>query len=82
MWHHGLVGGWGLGLGGPFIQLVLIALVIIAVAWVIRASAGSGEARNAAPTSRALEVLEERYARGEIGRDEFLQKKRDMQAYG
>jgi putative membrane protein len=28
--------------------------------------------------SPGLDVLEERYARGEINRDEYLQKKRDM----
>jgi uncharacterized membrane protein len=28
--------------------------------------------------SSALDVLEQRYARGEIGRDEYLQKKNDI----
>lgn len=36
--------------------------------------------RAAARTNRrrALEVLDERYARDEIGRDEYLQKRRDF----
>jgi putative membrane protein len=28
---------------------------------------------------RALEILEERYARGEIQREEYLQKRRDLE---
>jgi putative membrane protein len=31
---------------------------------------------------RALDVLEERYAKGEIGRDEYLQKKADILGQG
>jgi putative membrane protein len=32
--------------------------------------------------SPALDILEQRYARGEIGRDEYLQKKRDLMGGG
>jgi putative membrane protein len=39
---------------------------------------GSGNSTRQART--ALDILEERYARGEIGREEFEQKKRDLQA--
>jgi putative membrane protein len=34
-----------------------------------------GEPREKTP----LEILQERYARGEIGRDEYEQRKRDLQ---
>jgi putative membrane protein len=45
--------------------------VVVAIRWL------AGRPRE--PRSdRALEVLRERYARGEIGKDEFEAKKRDL----
>jgi putative membrane protein len=34
------------------------------------------------PASSALDILEERYAKGDITREEYLQKKQDMQNRG
>ena len=59
---------------GWLVGVVVIALVV----WVLmRGSIGSdtlGERR------RALDILKERYARGEIDHEEFEQKKRDLQS--
>jgi len=68
-------GGWMFG-GGGFMMLlwwvVPIALVIgLAFLLARRAGTGTGE-------RTALDILKERYARGEIGKDEFEQKKRDL----
>ncbi len=82
MWHYGwdpgFVGGWGWGIGGPIFQLLVIVLVIAAVVWFVRKTTRSGGASGREHRSRGLDVLQERYARGEINRDEYLQKKRDM----
>jgi putative membrane protein len=37
-----------------------------------------GMHRHAVARSPGLDVLEQRYARGEINRDEYLQKKQDL----
>jgi putative membrane protein len=60
--------------------LILVALGIAAVVWVVRFSAGSDRAQtNGNHTRRrGLDALEERYARGEISREDFLQKKNDL----
>ncbi len=57
---------------------VLVVLIIVAI---IRAIAGSGyyrNYRNEESGNTALQILNERYARGEIAREEYEAKKRDI----
>lgn len=91
MWNYGHPGYmydgswfWGMGLHGLF-WLVLLGLVIAAGVALVRylwrstspTRPGAGEA-GAGPRSSALETLHLRYARGEIDRDEYLVKKKDL----
>ena len=70
--------GWGMGFGGLFMLLIWILVivgVVLLVKWVVdQSSAGKGSG-NKSP----LEILRERYARGEINREEFEQKRRDLE---
>lgn len=63
------------GLVGFVISLLVVGLVVWLVVALLRGSEGRGNAR---PTP-ALGVLEERYARGEISRDEFLERRAVLQ---
>ncbi len=81
MWGHGPwsgMMGWG-GWMAPFGMIIWIAvltLIVVGVVWLFHAMTGrSADFRG---RSSALDVLEERYARGEIKRDEYLEKKRDL----
>ena len=61
----------------------LLALVLLTgvVVWFMRSSRSIGLGRQAsAALSGGLDVLERRYASGEINRDEYLQKKDDLRA--
>jgi putative membrane protein len=61
------------------IPLLFLALLISAVVLLVRYAAGTGgRAPPAERRSPGLDALEERYARGEIDRDEYLQKKKDI----
>ncbi len=72
--------GFGMGLGGIgmiLVWVVLIAVVVIAVRWAIGLSGSADSKRGDGKT--ALQILEERYAKGEIDRAEYEQKKKDLQ---
>ena len=79
MWHHGWgqYGGWFFP-HGPIFWLFLILIVVALVVWFVRTPASPAAKTNEERRSRGLEVLDERYARGEIGRDEYLAKRRDL----
>jgi putative membrane protein len=74
----GWEGGW-LGSFHFIIPLLFLAIVITAVVMLVRYAAGRGN-YPWQPERRmpGLDALKERYARGEISRDEYEQKKRDI----
>ena len=79
-WHMGpgMMGGWGMGgFGGIFMiifwVLVLVGLIYL-IKWLIHST---NQARSdAGNANRALAILKERYARGEIDTAEFEERKK------
>jgi putative membrane protein len=68
----------GLVLALPFHHPALV-LIIAIVVLIVRQVAGWGrQSDRFERRPPGLDILEERYARGEINRDEYLQKKKDM----
>ncbi len=81
-WHMGpaMMGNWGMGwFGGVFMiifwVLVLVGLILF-IKWLIQATGRGSIAGNTG--SSALEILKERYARGEIDKTQFESMKRDL----
>jgi putative membrane protein len=72
-------GGWGMGFGFLF-MLLFWGLVIVGIValfrWSMVQKSPNGKSHGKSP----LEILQERYARGEIDHDEYEQKKRDLEA--
>lgn len=63
---------------GWFFMLLFWTLLTLGVFALIKWLAGEGGSRGAPAQKNALQILEERYARGEIEREEFEQKKHDL----
>jgi putative membrane protein len=62
---------------GPLFMIIPLALLIIAVVALVRwMGGGSGNGGGRLRTARDL--LDERYARGEIEREEYLRRRDDM----
>lgn len=71
--HPMMWGAWGFGM---MIMMILFwALIIVAVVVGIRWLIGQG--KESRPDS-ALEILRQRYARGEINKEEFEARKKDL----
>jgi len=67
-------GVWGLGMLG--FMLLVWAVVIVGLVAAIRWLARQG--REPRREDAALDILRQRYARGEIDREEYETKKRDL----
>ncbi len=79
MWEH--TGGWGMGwIGLGIVHMVLFwGVVIFVVVMLVRWLSGqSGTNRPPPVTKTPLDILRERYARGEIDHAEYERIRRDL----
>ena len=81
-WHMGpgMMGDGGMGWFGGIFMIVFWILILVSlvffIKWLIQ-STGSGRAGGGS-SNRALEILKERYARGEIDQVEFETMKMNL----
>jgi putative membrane protein len=77
MWHWG---GWGVGMMvlGFVITIIFWGAIIALVVWAVRRVAGHSSSSQGGHTP--LDIAKERYARGEITKEQFEQIKRDLSA--
>ena len=73
-------GGAGLFLGGLWMLLMwgMPVLVIVALLKYLLGKPRADRSADAAPGKAALDILKESYARGDISREEYLQKRDDL----
>jgi putative membrane protein len=70
--------GGGMGFGG-FFMILFWGLIILGIIAAFKWIAGNDTGANGPAQKSALDILKERYARGEIDEQEFQQKRRDLE---
>ncbi|OGE82940.1 MAG: electron transporter RnfE [Candidatus Doudnabacteria bacterium RIFCSPHIGHO2_01_FULL_49_9] len=73
--NYGNMFGWGFG--GGIMMFVFWTVVILIIVWAIKEFRGSNSEKSTRSNS-ALDILKERYAKGEIDKKEFEEKKKDL----
>ena len=67
---------YGMGIFGGFLMLFFWVAFVFFIVWIVREVTGRGTHEK----SKALDILKERYAKGEIDKKEFEEKKKDLQS--
>ena len=82
-WHKGrwMMGDWGMGWFGMIFMIIFWGLIIVGlvllIRWLIQNTGGKAHS-GISTGSKAMDILKERYARGEINLDEFESMKKDI----
>lgn len=76
-----MMGPWGMGWFGIIFIILIVIVVIAALIFLLprlKQSYKIGRLEDSSGNAKALEILKERYARGEIDKAEFEEKKKDL----
>ena len=76
MMGPGMMGGYGTMFFMPILGIVFLGLIIWAVAAAVRRPEEPGSTARLAES--AMEILKGRYARGEINKEEYEEKRKDL----
>lgn len=76
MGFHGMMGGGGMGVVMIIFWVVLITAFVLLISGAVTGILGSKQ--NVDDTPNALEILKARYARGEIDKTEYDNRRRDI----
>ena len=75
--------GIGMGLGGGLIMVLFWGALIVGAVWLARSLFPNGQPPSTSSTrleASAEDILKQRYARGEISKDQYEQMRRDLSA--
>jgi putative membrane protein len=68
----------GYGYGGGFMWLIIAVLVGVAIYFLLQRSKSKGS--DGSDFQTPLDILKKRYAKGEIDKEEFVRKKKDLES--
>jgi putative membrane protein len=73
---------WGIGWSGPIIMVIfwiaVIAAIFFLIRWLVRSARESSPLKT---EDSAPDILKKRYARGEIDKEEYEEKKKDLSGF-
>ncbi|WP_434351793.1 SHOCT domain-containing protein [Trichococcus flocculiformis] len=69
---YNMMGGWGIFM--MIILVILIVIIVYAVMKLVQGGSNAGTTSNS--RDEALEILNQRYAKGELSDEEYQQKKK------
>jgi putative membrane protein len=76
------MGNWGhmmgYGYGGGFMWLIVLLLVGVVIYFLLQTS--KSKSSDGSITETPLDILKKRYAKGEIEKEEFDRKKKDLES--
>ena len=75
--------GIGMGLGGGLIMVLFWGALMVGAVWLARRIFSNGQQTpmySSRPDASADEILKQRYARGEISKEQYDQMHRDLSA--
>ncbi len=79
MMDGGMMYGYGFGLIGLIFNLAIIVGIVILVVWAVRRfTNGTANWNRSAGSQSPREILQARYARGEITREQYQQMLQDL----
>jgi putative membrane protein len=79
MWDRMNDYGWGWTLFGGLHSLLFWLVIILAIIVLVKWLSGGTFDKRSAPGRSALDILKERYARGEISREDYERMKTDLE---
>lgn len=74
-YDYHMMGGWGGMLFGPLMLILTIAVIAVVVVLAVRWLGSVGQPAANSP----LDILKERFARGEINREEYEERRKVLQ---
>ncbi len=69
--------GWGMGFSGFLFMFIFWIVVILGVVYIVKLIAGGTKKEEKEET--ALDILKKRYAKGEISKEEFDEKRKSLE---
>lgn len=77
MWGSNQWGGFGMILG-PIFMILIVVGVVVGIIYLLRLFGAAGPGGSHLAHDRALALLKDRYAKGEIDSEEFAERKKQL----